>query len=51
MLDMEIVIRPLAVCNTPPPHRVLHFRVELGIFIQNVKRDILDKCIGLEKTS
>jgi len=30
MLDMEIVIRPLAVCSTPPPHGALHFRVEWG---------------------
>jgi len=36
MLDMEIVIRPLAVCSTPPPHRVLHFRVELGGYISHL---------------
>jgi len=37
MLDMEIVIRPLAVGSTPPPHRALHFRVELGIKINSMK--------------
>jgi len=37
MLDMEIVIRPLAVGNTPPPHRALHFRVELGLYLELIK--------------